>query len=163
MGSETCQKPAKAPACLASVLGSICAKACLLLLRGSLLSACQSVLCRLPFADSLRILSLLSSGSIAKACLYLPPGSLVPILASSGFDGRFAAPQEGSETSLKPGRNQSETSQKPGASHIPKPSPPYRAFFFFSLHFRFLFFFPLKSEIFFYIYIILYRYIYIDY
>ena len=32
------------------------AKACLLLLLGSLLSACQSVLCQLQFADSLRIL-----------------------------------------------------------------------------------------------------------
>ena len=55
--SETCQKPTKPPACLASVLGSICAKACLHLLLGSLLSACHNrfngILCsaRLPRAS----------------------------------------------------------------------------------------------------------------
>ena len=139
----------RAPAVAARILyllsyGST-AKACLLLLLGSLFSACQFVLCRLPFADNLRILSLLLSNSIAKACFYLLPGFLVPILASSGFDGRFAIPQEGPETRLKPVWNQSETSQKAGASHIPKPSPPYRIFFF-SLHFRSLFFFLWKTR-----------------
>ena len=131
------------------------AKACLLLLLGSLLSACQSVLCRLPFADSLRILSLLSSNSIAKACFYLLPGSLVPILASSGFDGRFAAPQEGPETTLKPVRNQSETR---GVSHS-QTFPPIQSVFFFSLHFRSLFFFLARSvSIYIYIYIYIYLY-----
>ena len=105
-------------------------------------SLSQSVLCRLPFADSLRILSLLSSNSIAKACFYLLPGSLVPILASSGFDGRFAAPQEGPETSLKPVRNQSETR---GVSHS-QTFPPIQSVFFFSLHFRSLFFFLWRAR-----------------
>ena len=114
------------------------AKACLLLLLGSLLSACQSVLCQLQFADSLRILSFLSSNSIAKACFYLLPGSLVPILASSGFDGRFAAPQEGPETSQKPVRNQ-------GRLTFPN-LPPIQSFFFFSLHFRSLFFFLWRAR-----------------
>ena len=121
------------------------AKACLLLLLGSLLSACQSVLCQLQFADSLRILSFLSSNSIAKACFYLLPGSLVPILASSGFDGRFAAPQEGPETSQKPVRNQ-------GRLTFPN-LPPIQMFFSSLSTFGLFSFSSEERDLFLYIYI----------
>ena len=145
-----------AKACLLMLLGSlllVCRNkfndilySAYLLLYGSTAKVCFLLLWALCFqlvnlfcaGYRLRIICasfpLLLSDSIAKVCLYLLPGSLVPILASNGFDDRFADPQEGSETNQKSIRSQ---------GHFTFPNlPPHTELSFSFLCIFAFFFFP---------------------